>query len=247
MYHCGMARDGGTPGAEQVGQQSGVPGGEEALALGPQPLPELIEYRNIEDPVVMKAVADPLRLKILRVMSRDARVAPRIVTVKQLAEELGEPPTKLYRHIKQLLAVGMIQVAELRLVGGIVEQSYRVAQVAWGVNMGSVGGEDGQPPSEEVLGLLGAALDEYVARYERALRTGRTFLRNEDNLANPPHVRSVGAVSDFRVPQEYAAEFAERLQAMVKEFNDTKRSDSPDAVYANLLMMFYATVPDDED
>jgi DNA-binding transcriptional ArsR family regulator len=228
---------------------------EEALPLGPQPLPELVKFRNIEDPATMKALADPLRLKIMRVLGKGARVKPRIMTVKQLAEELGEPTTKLYRHIKQLVAVGLIQVAELRLVGGIVEQHYRVAQAGWGVNPSEPEMPDGKEVPEEVFGLVGAAIEEYFNRYETALHEGRTFVRNEDNLANPPHVRSVGAITDYRVPRDKAAEFADRLHKLVKEFahgapaEDTEETDAPDAVSANMLVMFYATEhdPDNED
>jgi DNA-binding transcriptional ArsR family regulator len=240
VYHCDMAK------GEGGGTGGGATGDEEALALGPQPLPELLEYRDVDDAATMKALGDPLRLKIMRVLGRDVRVAPRIMTVKQLAEELGEPTTKLYRHIKQLQAVGMIQVAELRLVGGIVEQSYRVAQKGWGVKADNAGLPRDQL-SDEMLGVAGAALDEYLTRYVSALRKGRASLYNEENLAKPPHVRSVVTIADYRVPQERAAEFGDRLSDLVKEFNDGERSDAADAVAANLLVMFYATTPDDED
>lgn len=218
---------------------------DEALALGPQPLPDLVEYRNVDDAATMKALADPLRLKIMRVLGRGAREQPRIMTVKQLAEELGEPTTKLYRHIKQLLAVGMIQVAELRLVGGIVEQSYRVAQVSWGVNAGKTTVGRDQPLPDELSGVLDAAVEEYFTRYESALREGRTFLRNEDNLTNPPHVRSVGMIGDYKLPREKALEFTTRLEALVKEFAEGDFPDTGEAVTGNLMVMFYATEPED--
>ena len=74
----------------RIGNGAGV---EKALPLGPQPLPELIEFRHIDDAATMKALADPLRMKIMRVLGKHARTDPRIMTVKQIAEELGEPAT----------------------------------------------------------------------------------------------------------------------------------------------------------
>jgi DNA-binding MarR family transcriptional regulator len=41
------------------------------------------------------------------------------MSVKELAEELGEPQTKLYRHVKQLEAAGLIRIAASRMVSGI--------------------------------------------------------------------------------------------------------------------------------
>jgi DNA-binding transcriptional ArsR family regulator len=216
---------------------------EQALPLGPQPLPELIEYRRIEDAETIKALADPLRLRIMRALGREARRNPRIMTVKQLAEELGEPTTKLYRHMNKLLAADLIQVAELRLVGGIVEQQYRVAQVTWGVHTGGhvSASETGLP--DEVFGIAGAATAEFFRRYEAALRGGHTRLSNEDNLKNPPYVRSVGAITDARIPRERAAEFGERLHALVHEFNAYTESpdEHRDAVSVNLMAIDYAT------
>lgn len=216
---------------------------EQALALGPRPLPELVGFRKIEDAETIKALADPLRLRIMRALSRDARTKPRVMTVKQLAEELGEPTTKLYRHVNKLLAADLIQVAELRLVGGIVEQHYRVAQVSWGVHTGGYGAPTETSLPEEVFGMVGAAATEYFRRYEAALRDGRTHLRSEDNLNNPPYVRSVGVINDTRIPRERAVEFGERLHALIEEFNaDTEApEDDPDAVSVNLMAIYYGT------
>jgi DNA-binding transcriptional ArsR family regulator len=218
---------------------------EAALPLGPQPLPELIEFRQIEDAATMKALADPLRQKLMRALGRNAHEKPRVMTVKQLAEELGEPTTKLYRHMKQLLAVGLIQVAELRLVGGIVEQHYRVAQKGWGVNAERPTWDRASAQSEELLGMAGAAIEEYFTRYEAALQSGRTHLRSQDSLEHPPYVRSIGTISDFQMPRERAAEFAERFHALVEEFNGEAHARGENTVLVNLMTFFYATEPDD--
>lgn len=217
--------------------------GEQTLPLGPQQLPQLIEFRRIEDAATIKALADPLRLRIMRVLSHGVRTKPRIMTVKQLAEELGEPTTKLYRHIKQLLAVDLIQVAELRLVGGIVEQHYRVAQLDWSVRAGRYASPAGTGLPDEVSGMVDATVSEYFDRYDSALRGGRTHLRSEDNLTNPPYVRSVAVIAEAQVPRERAAEFGERLHALVEEFagHPVVPDGGPDAVTVNLLTMYYAT------
>ena len=242
--------------SDSAGRQAGHPGEDEAenvatavaeepLPLGPQPLPELLEFRRVEDPVTMKALADPLRLKIMRALGKNVYVKPHIMTVKQLAEELGEPATKLYRHMKQLLAVDMIQVAELRLVGGIVEQHYRVAQKNWGMNPAQLGPDRDSLLSDELFGVMGAVVDDYFTRLEEALRSGRTYLRSQDCLDNPPHVRSVGAIMDKRMSQEKAAEFAERSRALVNEFTDDADQAEDGAVTVNLMLLYYATEAED--
>ena len=243
MYNGAMAR---TSAAQNPAEGAG--GDEEqSLPLGPQPLPELVEFRRIEDAATIKALADPLRLRIMRVLGHGAHTSPRIMTVKQIAEGLDEPTTKLYRHIKQLLAAELIQVAELRLVGGIVEQHYRVAQAGWGVDPGGYEPAGGEGIPGEVYGIVGAAVTDFFGRYETALREGRTHMDKEENLKHPPHIRSVGAISDYRISREKAADFAERLHALVTEYVEwhDQREVGDDAVTVNLMTFFYATEPED--
>ena len=79
--------------------------------------------RMVEDVETLKALADPTRMAILSVLTR-SRDLP-VMSVKELAAELGQPQTKLYRHVRQLEEVGLIRVAATRMVSGILEQRYQ--------------------------------------------------------------------------------------------------------------------------
>jgi hypothetical protein len=125
-----------------------------------------------------------------------------------------------------------------------VEQHYRVAQASFAVNPEAPGEEHPLLLSDELLGVADAAVEDYFARYERALREGRTSVRSEDSLTNWPHVRSVATISEFRVSQQKAADFAERLYALVKEFSEEPPGSGEGDVEANLMAIFYATEPD---
>ena len=81
--------------------------------------------RQVDDVDTLKALADPLRLAIMRCLMRDARAA---MTVKEIAQRLEQGPTRLYRHIKLLEKVGLIEVVSSRIISGAYEHRYRVAQ-----------------------------------------------------------------------------------------------------------------------
>src|SRR4051812_37810150 len=100
-----------------------------AQVAGIQPLIDEV-VRTITDVDTIKALADPTRLGILRALSRDR--VPK--SAKELAEELGEPQTKLYRHLKVLLEAELIEAAETRVVSGIVETKYRAMQSSVTIN-----------------------------------------------------------------------------------------------------------------
>ena len=100
----------------------------------------------LESVDAVRAVADPLRLRMLFEMTYTPR------TVKELAALLGVPQTRLYYHVKLLERQGLIWVVERRLVSGIEERTYRSAPAGFTISPKLM--------SEAVdAGLLKAAFD----------------------------------------------------------------------------------------
>ena len=74
---------------------------------------------TLKDLHQVKLLADPMRFRILEAFSAAAR------TTKQVAERLGEPPTKLYHHVDLLARAGLITLVDTRQNRGTVEKYYR--------------------------------------------------------------------------------------------------------------------------
>jgi DNA-binding transcriptional ArsR family regulator len=68
----------------------------------------------------MRALAHPLRLRILELFAEQPR------TTKQVAELLGEPPTRLYHHVAALKRAGLLRLTETRKKRGTLERWYEV-------------------------------------------------------------------------------------------------------------------------
>lgn len=69
---------------------------------------------------------DPLRMRIVYLLIRSGR------TVKELADELGLPVTRLYYHVNMLLDSGIIAVAQTEKVGAMIQRRFRaVAREHW--------------------------------------------------------------------------------------------------------------------
>jgi DNA-binding transcriptional ArsR family regulator len=84
-----------------------------------------VRVRKIDSAESIKALADPLRLRVLTLLMGDH---DRSWTVKEIAAELDQPVTKLYHHVNLLEQVGLIRDVETRLVSGIVEHRYASGQ-----------------------------------------------------------------------------------------------------------------------
>jgi DNA-binding transcriptional ArsR family regulator len=196
----------------------------------PAGLGQLIDevVRTVTDVDTIKALADPTRLSILRALSRDR--VPK--SAKELAEDLGQPQTKLYRHLKVLQEAGLIEPAETRVVSGIVETKYRAMQ-------GSVTIDSSKHPDEtrEVMGKL---IDENLWDYRRR------FLRHLETEESPGDTeetkkRSTLMFLSSSLPPEVADDFQRRLEALVKEFDLLPRD--PDGIRVEGLVSWFRPDP----
>jgi DNA-binding transcriptional ArsR family regulator len=71
--------------------------------------------RNVAD---LRALAHPLRLRMVELFAESPK------TTKQVAEILGEPPTRLYHHVAALERAGLVVLKETRQNRGAVEKWY---------------------------------------------------------------------------------------------------------------------------
>jgi DNA-binding transcriptional ArsR family regulator len=195
---------------------------------GPEVEPQPV--RTIEDVDMLKAMADPTRLAILAALMKNRRDLP-VMSVKELAAELGEPQTKLYRHVRQLESVGLIKVASTRMVSGILEQRYQACQQDLMFGRGFVAEH-----ADESEAALQTALDLYRGGLFTALREGR--LPKGDVPAEESYRKPLLFLSDLKVSRAKAAEVKSKIEEIIDSLKD-ESGDDPDGVPVNLLIGCY--------
>ena len=78
---------------------------------------EVIELHKSE------LIVHPVRFRIMRAIGKEQ------VTTQEIADKLSDvPKSSIYRHLKLLLDGDMVKVADTRLVNGIQEKLYQLAQ-----------------------------------------------------------------------------------------------------------------------
>ncbi|HET7017699.1 MAG TPA: helix-turn-helix domain-containing protein [Streptosporangiaceae bacterium] len=190
----------------------------------------------------MKALADPTRLRILqRLMTRDKTGELPVLSVKELAAELAEPQTKLYRHVKQLEAVNLISAVSSRVVSGIVEQRYQACQGDLSLGPGLT---DEQKKTAEAEATVAAALELYRGQFFAAHRAGAIV--SEDTPGAPEHRKMLLCMNLAKVPREEAASFRARLQQLLDDLSDAEQRaiGRDDNVTAYALAGFFCPDPD---
>jgi DNA-binding transcriptional ArsR family regulator len=198
--------------------------------------PELLPTRIVRDVQTLKVLSDPVRLAILRVLMESPPTAPKVRSVKELAAELGEPQTKLYRHVKQLEASDLIHVAETRLVSGIVEHRYRAGQ--WSLDMDPKFFGPDVAATGEAATAFATIMDNYRNQLVADITAGRVLFGKDTPGAS--YRAAVSAMTSAKVPAARAAEFRDRLAALVHDVVESEHDE--DGVRINFLASFYGPV-----
>ena len=180
---------------------------------------ELADRIVVTAPEQLRALAGPLRATILDLLLE------RAATVAELAAAVRRPKSTVAHHVKVLVEAEMLRVVRTRRVRAIDERYYgRTARV---FHVGVVN-RPGEDPTTVHANALSVAAAESVPAHE--VDELRSILRHA------------------RIPAERAAEFWQRVDAVVREFSQLPRSG--ETVYgfaAGLYPTDYPTLPDADD
>jgi DNA-binding transcriptional ArsR family regulator len=186
--------------------------------------------KAVADVDILRAMADPTRLAILSVLMERPDDLP-VMSVKEIAARLGEPQTKLYRHVKHLEAAGLIRVAATRMVSGILEQRYQACQRDLHLDRSFM-----RAHADESDLALGALFDSF--------RTG-FFAAFTDDRFSPDHLEEAEryrvptiCFAEKRMSPARAAEINKRLREAT-ELLDDKTAEDPDGVPVTVLIGYY--------
>lgn len=81
------------------------------------------EFKVLKTTDEIKAFSDPYRLEILNRFYKFKEPA----TVKQVADDMGEVPAKVYYHVKKMEECGIVRLVYTREINGIIAKYYEPA------------------------------------------------------------------------------------------------------------------------
>jgi len=196
------------------------------------PGPEPVALRSVASVGMLRAMADPTRLAILSALMDRHDDLP-VMSVKELAARLGEPQTKLYRHMRQLEAAGLIRVASTRLVSGIVEQRYQASQRDLTFDGGFLR-EHAEESDAAMRAMLERFRDGFVTAFRhKELAPGA--MPDAEAYRKPTLL-----LTELRVSPTRAREMREKLQEFQKWLGSVDDED-PDGIVVDVLVGYYVT------
>lgn len=189
----------------------------------------------IRDLEILRIVADPLRFQIIEALIQQA------LTVKQLAQQLGLAPSKLYYHINLLESHGIIQVVETRMVVNMIEKLYRTTAPSLTIDPNLFATNTGSN-QDMVTNAITMAID---ATREDMLRTVQMRLTERDQGVEEQPLTMLTLRKISRISEARAETFRARLNALLSEFEaagaEPHDADETLQKYA-LMIAFYPSL-----
>ena len=208
-------------------------------------MPELA-VKTLHDLEQLKAVSDPLRLRILEALCGPPR------TTKQVADHLGEKPTRLYHHVDALEAAGLIQLVHTRPKRGTLEKYFQSVARQFRADP-SIFPQSGDGESDNSWQVLGSQLLEGAAADLRRLAT-RASAKPEDDQPDEERFEAMIARIKVRASAEELMDIYQRLESLLTELSNqegTEEVPAPtesDALRSfDLVLAFYPEPPGSGD
>ena len=142
------------------------------------------ELRTLDDLKQVRALADPLRMRILTALCEER-------TTKQVAELLHEKPTRLYHHVAALERAGLVQLTRTRPKRGTIEKYYRSVARTFEARVSTGRGADA---SREVIDdVMATAFATTSSEVSRLLEHGAGSTLSEEGILTFLEVRGTRA------------------------------------------------------
>lgn len=163
----------------------------------------------IDNLETLKVLSDPLRIQILELL------APKPLTVNQVAEGLGLDSSRLYYHFKMLESHDLIKVVETRLMNNMIERDYWLTaeEIEIDKNLLTFSSEEGQ---ENIVQVVRSYWEATLEDIMRTLQARRLHIAS-DQLANPQEMVMLKLQSHLS-PKSYKA-FIDKFNKLMEEFN----------------------------
>jgi DNA-binding transcriptional ArsR family regulator len=158
---------------------------------------------------LMKILSDPRRSRILHLAS------DKPVTVKSLAEQLGEDPLRLYYHVKKMVKAELLEVVETRQQGNLTEHYYRAINFDHVIYRGNI--EEQAEHVELAVSLVHSRLDPGLRLYQKSLEIVRAEKKEGSTPDRLPFHVSITSSTSQKTGREWQDSLLAIIQAIDKD------------------------------
>ena len=158
----------------------------------------------------VKAISDPFRIKILY----EIKKARKSVTVKQIAGNMKETPSKVYYHVKKLEKNGIVHIVKTEVINGIIAKFYELSADTFKIEDSLLNESFEKISDNERSRLISTVYMENMKSFMKSMKKYKAE-KDQDNIFI---VSSILELTD-----EEAKEIADTLNNIIEKYKDTKK------------------------
>lgn len=179
------------------------------------------ETYKIQDLEQIRLLSDPFKLQLIQAFAEGPKPA------KQVAAELDESVTKLYRHVDALYAAGLLEVVEEKKKRGTVERTFQAIARRFEADyslFNEADGDEGAEASRELLRVQQEEMIEVLAK-----------VSEDDKEEDKPVLMRIRG----KVTPERFVELRDALEDWLDSIPESEASSSDEVVDIGGMIAFY--------
>lgn len=179
----------------------------------------------------VKVLADPLRIRILEDLCTEER------TTKQVAQRLGEKPTKLYHHVEALERVGLIRLTRTRQNRGTIEKYYLAVarQFRADARIFSAADAGSKSKADALQAMISTVFDRTADEMRGLIAQGHGRKGIEE--------QGILSYLEIRTDTKHGRRIQARLMKLIKSFEEAPKGGDKGRSY-RFTLAFYPLEPD---
>lgn len=122
------------------------------------------DIRVISSEEELKIFSDPYRMKIIRVFQRSKTP----LTVKGVADIMGEVPAKVHYHVKKLLKINILELDHTEEINGIIAKYYTLQHKSFTISLKDTDDDQMYQQLTQVHALVSRLIDEFKEEFMKS-------------------------------------------------------------------------------
>ncbi|MCF8018678.1 ArsR family transcriptional regulator [Petrocella atlantisensis] len=163
--------------------------------------------RQIETDDEIKIFSDPYRMKIINAYIK----ARKPLTVKGVADIMGEVPAKVHYHVKKLLSIDILVLDHTEVINGITAKYYKLTTEQFKVSYQNVNNHEAL--FDSTTNMILSVVDEF----KEDIMKGAKYLKQVHERKDESRNGYIDKEEIYLNEKEYFA-FAEEMRALIERY-----------------------------
>lgn len=185
----------------------------------------MVPVRKIQTDEEIKIFSDPYRMKIINAYIK----AGKPLTVKGVADLMGEVPAKVHYHVKKLLSVDILALDHTEVINGITAKYYKLTTENFSVAY------ENTPSAVSLFDSTTNMLMSVIDDYKNDLYKSSTYIKAHDDMLSMPRKGFI-TKEELRLSEKDYEAFHDEMSALYKKYRSSNvDTDSKEDTYDFLV------------